>query len=894
MIRSYALMMLTLLLTSAASAQDIQLSVEPTTTRLSPDNRTVSAAQIGSLILLVWGTHIEGSSPNSVQNVLRTQLLRDDSLVGSYQTPHSTAAYPSTYRKVFALQDRFMLLWNDLRSGTYQLYLRIIDTTGMPLGEEIVIGDGMESDSYTFLLPATNGWMLIWSSKNDSGASYRQLLSPTGNLLSIAERLPTSFITDITSYSQPKITLFYSQKDSSIIMNEHEEVDHRLLPTNRFAKVNYLWPDSSLSILQDSLILRYTNLFDLFPSDTTIINFPDNWLKGTEIISRDSVGELRILGWQKTYYSSVYMLSALYPERQLQQIQRYDTIKIYQSGSTRISNIRYYQTTFQKLCDNNYTINTLFKYDVWDSFDEKGWVGIWSINYITSSNGKIYSTKGLDSLPCGLPPPTIASRERLEAVNWIKVVINNNDRYFYLDSLIPYKPNATQHLPAIVLRNNRLMVGYKQVSPPDIPVAEPYYLSEWCKPQGNFCDFQIAKVPSGVYGYCDFHEWVTRPNYFILSCMSDIVVKYRGRVELIATGAARYIPTDTDWYAARAWNSLGYHNHRTLLTSGYNPNQQELTMVDNYGGATSGRSYATLNANGDSIAGGVFTDNKLYGEVSSDIIPINKNSFLLFGIDQTFLYQSGSITVIPDYTLPSGATVQRLIDDSFLEVYSKDSLDIRLRVFSFDGKLRHDKVFSFKEKSPFFVGQSINHGDIYILRGGKTGVKLTLLNRNLKVLTNTDTTFGIVDIPISDTRDSVGIVSGVFRNDSLFVVWEDFRHGLPDIYGTAWKRSNDIVDPDFIPPPDTASQADSPFAILNMGPTPVSGFLSLQVRVQQPGMLTLHVVDAIGKVVKQQHWEIKGKVENIFLNTEGLFPGAYTAVLEISGHRQTQRFIVIR
>lgn len=122
-------------------SQDIRLSPEPTTTILSVDNRTVAAARIDSVTLIVWGTHIRGKAPNTVKNVLRTQIVRDTGLVDSSRILHSVAAYPSTYRKVFALHDRFLLLWDDRRSGTYELYAQVIDTTGRAVGEEVAIGE---------------------------------------------------------------------------------------------------------------------------------------------------------------------------------------------------------------------------------------------------------------------------------------------------------------------------------------------------------------------------------------------------------------------------------------------------------------------------------------------------------------------------------------------------------------------------------------------------------------------------------------------------------------------------------------------------------------------------------------------------------------------------------
>ncbi|MCE7933861.1 MAG: hypothetical protein DYG96_04625 [Chlorobi bacterium CHB2] len=298
-------------------------------------------------------------------------------------------------------------------------------------------------------------------------------------------------------------------------------------------------------------------------------------------------------------------------------------------------------------------------------------------------------------------------------------------------------------------------------------------------------------------------------------------------------------------------------------------------------------------------------------EFHNDLVPIDSTAFLLFNPNKTLLFQDNKVSFINDYVVPKGnVRLQRLIDDSFLEIYSEDSLAIRLRIFSLAGKLRYEKMLNYKNKSPFVVGQSPTTKEIFLLRGGNDGVKLTMMNSQLKNLVDGGSGMPIFDTPISTTRDSVGMVSGVFRNDTLFAVWEDFRNDS-DIYGNAWKRPSDLIAPGFIPPspdttnaptPDTTntptppfsdSTKNSMFAIIRVIPIPANDLLVFQLQPLKQGVVTLHIVDALGKIVKRKQWTIQQTTQNLFLETQDLFPGAYTALFEVGGQFQSRQFLVV-
>src|SRR5438128_15612 len=119
----------------AQQHDDVRLSTEPLQMILPADAQIQSAARIGELTLVVWGTtRLEPDS--SVVNMLVMQLLRDTTLVGPQRVLTSNAARPSGFVQVMAVRDRFLVVWNDRRGGDSAAYVQRVDSSGVLDGSE--------------------------------------------------------------------------------------------------------------------------------------------------------------------------------------------------------------------------------------------------------------------------------------------------------------------------------------------------------------------------------------------------------------------------------------------------------------------------------------------------------------------------------------------------------------------------------------------------------------------------------------------------------------------------------------------------------------------------------------------------------------------------------------
>src|ERR1041384_2430419 len=124
--RLLAPLLLFLLCESIATAQrDLRLSPPRRRAVIQPDALVQSAARIGARTLVAWGTS-DWSADSSTYNLLRMQMLEDTSFLGAQRPAGSADARPFGYVQVIALDDRFLILWNDRRAGDSAAYARVV------------------------------------------------------------------------------------------------------------------------------------------------------------------------------------------------------------------------------------------------------------------------------------------------------------------------------------------------------------------------------------------------------------------------------------------------------------------------------------------------------------------------------------------------------------------------------------------------------------------------------------------------------------------------------------------------------------------------------------------------------------------------------------------------
>ncbi|MEO5931863.1 MAG: T9SS type A sorting domain-containing protein, partial [Candidatus Kapaibacterium sp.] len=204
---------------------------------------------------------------------------------------------------------------------------------------------------------------------------------------------------------------------------------------------------------------------------------------------------------------------------------------------------------------------------------------------------------------------------------------------------------------------------------------------------------------------------------------------------------------------------------------------------------------------------------------------------------------------------------------------------LALELYDLNGTLlrRRDVNYTGVWNEPVFVQNRVDSA-LAILRGDSSGVRLDMLDRLLNP--------GISDRPISITRGTVRHPSGVFRNDTLYAVWEDDRDGISHIYGNYLPVPRLIADA-----PGDASDSQNGFSL---APNPTTGATNL--RMFNPGSrVVIEVGDMRGEIIRRYSSDYPDFTEGIWsLDLENLPAGIYTVTLISDGKRSTRSLIIHR
>jgi hypothetical protein len=258
-------------------------------------------------------------------------------------------------------------------------------------------------------------------------------------------------------------------------------------------------------------------------------------------------------------------------------------------------------------------------------------------------------------------------------------------------------------------------------------------------------------------------------------------------------------------------------------------------------------------------------------------------------------YRVPSVTPTPPYPFNSPPTYQRLLGSYFIRYYYADSLHIQLQVFDLECRLQYSRRVSFPVW-PFdpLVVQRPSDSMIVLIWGGRDGIHGTFLSNRLDLM--------IADTTISSIRQRAIRPSGAFRNDTLFVVWEDYRNGTADIYGnwhyvpgTTASVEDTAGQPGDVHGRDSSRQAAGPPAltILSVIPNPAFTSSTISFSLPQPVGVALDLFDAMGRLAWHRDAEARPAGTNACnVDAAGLPDGIYTVVVSAGNGSATARLVL--
>ncbi len=890
--------------TSMAQREDIRISpADPVTYPFPAGAAIQSADQSGNATLVAWG----GTAPvadTGVRPVLWGAIVQGTARQGEPVMLTGTMAHPTGVASVLPLADRFVVLWNDMRPGNAGVYMQRVDLNGARIGEEerFPAQTKLQSDAQVWLMRDSTGYDVIWSEAvaGDQPNYFRQHLDPSGSLSGARQQLHSlNFDAERTYAGLPGIRIVVD--DPISFYHADGRLDERLIPADRFAQPHYLGSDTSLAMLRYEesgacYFEYYANVFDASPLRRILVPPFEGRVRSAGAIVADSSGGYRIyfLAEERDQLSKLINLYAttLRGDGSFSEPARLWTVANgadYTGGSYTFATL-YSAFRYSGGDDNGHriTFNGLFS--------QRGRAGN-DHTSTTTSEYKIVLDGDGNLLPLDLTEGesfpgdrrTRPAVTRTVSPDSTIVRLSGGSEGIMLGMpLAPVAQNLPQTTPALALANGEIVALWRH------PESRPrFHQAKFFSGSDNPVLPLPVFIPDSVASYnhgTRSHENRAKINSFSGGGIVDYTGVDGWKHDM--GGAAvytfrSYIPTDSGWNR----KSIGYEytsvneplfdarytydpvtgNTLGSFTPGHNDKPQRRMIMFGPGGT-------------------ILWDTAHVHPSLGSLIVTGERDYLNIHDDVAFNPAGGQVFSFESSRATRNARYQKALGNRFFRYYPADPLDAngaltsaQVQFEQYDlqgnrtGSVRIDASGS--SFDPTIIQRPADFS-LYVLWPSDSGLWLSVISAGMESASRPQR--------ISATAGKVRSAAAVFRNDSLFIVWEDYRNGNPDIYGAAYPAG------DF--PSGVQSEPDDRGRQLGAYPVPADRQVNVVLETPYEGKGRIIVSDDAGQVMSSEYIaEVKGGVKMLTLDVSGFPPGAYFLTLvQDNGSSAIGRFMVRR
>ena len=278
----------------SAQRPDILLSSDEPHPVISAGLLIQSMATIGDIRLVVWGGS-EDIAGQGTTGVLYMQMLRDTVPVGSPVPLVGWPSRPTRFVQVIALEDRFLVCWNDERPGASGLYGRVVEINGR-VSSKLRYWPGPISSAGIGLHPTASGTVLLWSDTSAAGSIYAQLIGRDGLPQSDAHAIAEGKVLGVRPMtSRTGRTVIERGDQIPIILDaQGNAVPISDAAAAKLSSAYYLGDDGEVITMIGDTVKVYASIFDSEPRTIRLAYLEDARLKGSAVPSRDAQGRLQI------------------------------------------------------------------------------------------------------------------------------------------------------------------------------------------------------------------------------------------------------------------------------------------------------------------------------------------------------------------------------------------------------------------------------------------------------------------------------------------------------------------------------------------------------------------------------------------------------------------------
>jgi hypothetical protein len=902
--RGFAIILLSVLISSALVAQERSIRISPPD---PPEPITVangeiqSAGRIGARTLVVWGTsHHFGSDTTfgSFGTELRMQLLDGTSRVGDERAISGPDALPYGVVAVVTLGDRFIVLWNDMRPAAPGIYRRDVGIDGNAMGDEILFAAGgkLESDASLWLNDdAGGGYRLVWNDVVTGSGCYVRL-DRTGSAIDGGALGLVNFDDTLRFSALPGVKIDRVRNDNSRFIHADGHADPRAIPDSHLFSPFYLRGDTSLLTLEwksstQLYLCFYRSIFDVADTHRVLLPRGPGNIHEPRAIIIDSTGAISVVfkgmfpdgGSAAISIFVYYIRQRVFPNDSIGDTVRLgselgftpccDGPSVDRSGGIVSETV----VTGDDNCSQS-TIHThTTAYDkqsnTLDISDQVDTMRLTSEGVVFGTNPALAPSAGRD-----IRSRVSVARSASADSSVVRAGVDSNMVRLAAPKATRER-NLAQTRPAVVIVHGVPVVTWRQAATIPTFGLAPFAAADSSSPRRLYTPDPRLATSSSSGGHSTYTDYFPNVGGAVATGIWDFT--YPDRLDRTKPhGSCSYtiaLPSDTGWRKVYSVGSVDCVPMTTTIAR--DPLTGEIIGVTALDGGYTPRLF---------LLGG---DGARRGEVGNftapaqALVPIGDSAFIVLAGKKGRLY-----TTLVDWrlcdlidSLDPLTTVQRLYGDRFLVTHvesptSASHLSLRLDLYSLTGAfIRREMVVLPSSAPEISIIQRPSDNVLCILQGAGDGVHLTMLDTALAILTP--------DRIISDTRDSVARPSGAFMGDSLYVAWEDYRSGEPDIYGARLATGDDI--------PSTGEPA--PLAITQLAPIPTHGPLEIDLDLKSSGSVGIEFYDDLGRRVRGDRVDGVEKGHRQFkLDVSDLHPGVYMLIISAAdGERGEGRIVVL-
>ncbi|MEP7217692.1 MAG: T9SS type A sorting domain-containing protein [Bacteroidota bacterium] len=811
------------------AAQEVKLSADPIQPVLPSRAQVQSAAGIGDITLVVWGSTVANDDGDPVTG-LYMQKIRGTTPIDSPMVLTSGAARPFGSLYVRGMGDRFLVCWNDERSDS-GIYARVVDINGH-LFDEMKLFDGRMSGTGIVPIRLRDRYLLF---RSDTSGTDTCSIDSDGNPLNAFHH---AYKWNISGLLQPKSMSGYTMLDIGggvpvILDSNGAAIALSAKAGEKFLISYFIARNGAVATIVRNRISEYKTALDEIPERSFTALVPDSLAPSTETISYNDSGTLVITmndnGIFTPGYGYVHAWMYVFSLREISPgvfgddqrvgFEEFNFLPGY-SQCRPYFDCREAQLT--RLAGNSYRVAAHFKGDLYCDYQTP----------IPISAMVTYRS------PVGLPGNgamgivgDIQTR-RVVHDSESTVAVKIDSSWITLRARVASGAvNVPQMFPAIANIGGEIRLGWFSLgldsvvtlgrwnagATTPVQVLPPLHI--------NIADNSDPAYPA--------YTLACRNNGFILSAFS----RWTDTSKAIRQHYIFWSPTADGW---RRTISITDTNQPTPL--------KQISAERTPDGKYSMIAVAPVNQAGVCLGAQLFVLDTA-GSVTRLMrsVPFTAATFQTFlpVSDREYLeLDDRGIHHVREDSLISNVSAGRLTDARFIGLE-----DLRILKYSVDGgrifatmiSSRNNSLHAYQSPviSPLpvdlFVLENPSDSGIAMVYGGTDGIRVTMLDKFLNPLRE--------NIQVSREGDSAVHPVAAFRGDSIYIAWEDYRNGASDIYGTILPAvtANASVDT------NEGFSAGKSYMMITV-PNPASSMVIISVRSTARQSISISIVDMRGEI----------------------------------------------